>query len=163
MTPEEMKRRTKEFGIRVIRLVSKMPAGRASDVVVRQLVRSATSVGANYRGACRSRSDADFLARMWIVEEEADEALYWMEVACDSGLVDGDRLKLLQQEGEEILSMVVASIRTVKNRARMRPVKQSEIRNPKSEMPAPQSAIRNPQSAMPAAQSEIRNPKSEMA
>jgi four helix bundle protein len=135
MTPQEMKERTLEFGLRVMRLVSAMPQGRASDVVARQLVRCATSVGANYRGACRSRSDADFLARMGVVEEEADEALYWLQVVRRSGLMDGRRLRALEQEGQELLSIVVASIRTVKNRVRKRPAPQSEIRNPKSEMP----------------------------
>ncbi|HUU10925.1 MAG TPA: four helix bundle protein [Phycisphaerae bacterium] len=133
MTPEEMKRRTKEFGLRVIRLVAAMPTGRASEVIARQLLKAATSVGANYRAACRSRSDGDFLARMGIVEEEADEALYWMEVLVEAGLAKPQRLTALRKEGEEILAMVVASIKTVKARRSGRR-RQSEIRNPKSEM-----------------------------
>jgi len=132
MTPEEMKRRTKEFGLRVFRLASALPRNRFSDLLARQLVRCATSVGANYRSACRSRSDGDFLARMGIVEEEADEVLYWMEVIRDARLMAARRIGPLEQEGEELLSMVVASIRTVKARQRKARGRQSEIRNPKS-------------------------------
>jgi len=129
-----MKRRTKAFGLRTIRLVTALPRGRAPEVVGRQLLRAATSVGANYRAACRSRSDADFAARMGIVEEEADEALYWLEVLGEAGIVAPGRLADLAREGEEILSIVVASIRTVKTRVRKAPRRQSEIRIPKSEM-----------------------------
>ncbi len=134
MTPEEMKQRTKAFGLRTIRLVSAMPRSRACDVIGRQLLRAATSVGANYRAACRSRSDGDFLARLGIVEEEADEALYWMEILAEASLVQADRLKDLAREGGEILSIVVAPIRTVKTRVRKTSRRQSEIRNPKPEM-----------------------------
>jgi len=134
VTPEEMKKRTKDFGLRVIRLVAALPRDRASDVLGRQLLKAGTSVGANYRAACRSRSDADFLARMGIVEEEADEAVYWLEMLAAAGLVPQKRLADLKHEGEEILSIVVASIRTVKARMRRPPARQSEIRNPKSEI-----------------------------
>ena len=135
MTPEEIKQRTKQYTLRVIRLVNALPPGRASDVLGRQLLRSGTSVGANYRSACRSRSDADFLARMGIVEEEADEAVYWMELLVESGLVPARRLAPLMQEGNEILAMVVASIKTTRARVqRQAKVRQSEIRNPKSEI-----------------------------
>ena len=134
MTPDEMKKRTKQFGLRVIRLVGAMPGSKVSDVIGRQLLRAGTGVGANYRAACRSRSDGDFLARMGIVEEEADESLYWMEMLVDAGLVKADLVTDLLREGQEILSIVVASIKTVKQRRRKKPRRQSEIRNPKSEM-----------------------------
>ena len=75
MTPEEMKERTLQLGLRVIRVVEALPRTRASDVIGRQLLKAGTSVGANYRASCRSRSDADFLARMGVVEEEADETI----------------------------------------------------------------------------------------
>jgi len=135
MTPEDMKRRTKEFGLRVLRLAASLPRNPVGDVVRRQLLRAGTGVGANYRAVCRSRSDADFLARMGVVEEEADEPLYWLEVLGESGLVKADRLAPLRGEAEEILSVVVASIKTVKARARRPRRGQSEIRNPKSEIP----------------------------
>jgi len=134
-----MKRHTKRFGLRVIRLVASLPRNRTADVLGRQLLRAGTSVGANYRAACRSRTDKDFLARMGIVEEEADEALYWLELLADADIVKAERLADLQAEGEEILAMVVASIKTVKRRigrARMRTLESSVV-NPKSE-------IRNP-------------------
>jgi len=134
MTPAEMKRRTKEFGLRVIRLVAALPRNRASDVLGRQLLKAGTSVGANYRAACRSRSDADFLARMGIVEEEADEAVYWLEMIAAAGLLKEERLTKLLQEGQQILAIIVASIRTVKARTRRARSRQSEIRNPKSEI-----------------------------
>jgi len=134
MTPEEMKQRTKKFGLRALKLAAALPRERAADVLGRQLIRSATSVGANYRGACRSRSDGDFLARMGVVEEEADESLYWLEVVAEAGFVPPSRLEGLKKEGEEILRIIVASIRTVKSRTRKPRTRQSEIRNPKSEI-----------------------------
>ncbi|HUU92052.1 MAG TPA: four helix bundle protein [Phycisphaerae bacterium] len=133
MTPEEMKQRTKRFALRVIRVVVALPRSNVTDVIGRQLLRAGTSVGANYRAACRSRSDGDFLARMGIVEEEADEALYWMEMLVEASLVKADRLADLRREGEEILAIVVASLKTVKKRKQRRTSAnpKSAIRNPK--------------------------------
>ena len=133
MTPEEMKQRTKRFALRVIRVVVALPRSNVTDVIGRQLLRAGTSVGANYRAACRSRSDGDFLARMGIVEEEADEALYWMEMLVETSLVNADRLADLRREGEEILAIVVASLKTVKKRKHRRTSAnpKSAIRNPK--------------------------------
>ncbi|MBI3764615.1 MAG: four helix bundle protein, partial [Chloroflexi bacterium] len=74
MDKDEMKRRTKQFALRVIRLVESLPNGRTAEVIGRQLLRSGTSVGANYRAACRAKSTADFVAKMGTVEEEADES-----------------------------------------------------------------------------------------
>lgn len=99
-------------------LVDELPHNRAADVIARQLVRSATSVGANYRAACRAKSPADFVAKMGIVEEETDESLYWMELAIESGYVHRDRLAELMAEANELLAMTVASIRTVRARSR---------------------------------------------
>ncbi|HAU36354.1 MAG TPA: four helix bundle protein [Phycisphaerales bacterium] len=118
MTPAEMKARTQKFALRVIRCVESLPKNRASEILGRQLLRASTSVGANYRAACRSRSDADFQARMGIVEEEVDETLYWMELLVQAKLVKIIRLEKLMQEAEELLRIVVASIKTVKNRVR---------------------------------------------
>ena len=116
MTPEEMKQRTKLFALRVIRLVESLPGSGAGGVISRQLVRCATSVGANYRAVCRSRTDKDFLARMGIVEEEADESIYWMELLVESNLTKRELITDLMNEAEEILKIVVSSIRTVKRR-----------------------------------------------
>ena len=128
MTPIELNERTKAYALRIIRLVDALPAGRSTDVLGRQLLRSGTSVGANYRAACRARSHADFMSKLGIVDEECDESLYWMELLVGAKKVAVKRVANLMAEGNELLSIVVASIRTSRTR-----------RNP-------QSAIRNPQS-----------------
>jgi four helix bundle protein len=84
--------------------------------IARQLERSGPSVGANYRAACRAKSTADFISKMGTVEEECDETIYWLELLADGGYVRGHQLKSLQEEAEEILAMVVASIRTTRRR-----------------------------------------------
>jgi len=117
MTPEEMKRRTMKYGLRIIKLVESLPSGKVSNVAGYQLLKAGTSVGANYRAACRSRSDADFLARMGIVEEEADESLYRIELLVECGLVKAVRVADLIDEGGQILSIVVASLLTVRARS----------------------------------------------
>ena len=99
-----------------MRLVGSLPTTPTGKVIANQLLRSATSVGANYRAACRSRSDKDFLARMGIVEEEADESKYWMELLVEGDLVAQEKLASLLQESEELVKMVAASIITVKQR-----------------------------------------------
>jgi four helix bundle protein len=116
MRNENLKERTKSFALRVIRLTEALPKGRTADVIGKQLLRSGTSVGANYRAACRSKSTADFIAKMGIVEEEADETIYWMELLVESGLMSQERLAELLNEANEILAIVVASIKTAKNR-----------------------------------------------
>jgi four helix bundle protein len=116
MTTQEMKDRTKRFGLRVIRLVESLPRTGASRTIGGQLLRSGTSVGANYRAACRGRSKAEFAAKLGIVEEETDESLYWMELLIDADIVSRERLKDLMTEGDEILSIIVSSIRTAKGR-----------------------------------------------
>jgi len=100
----------------VIRLVESLPHGQTASVIGRQLLRSATSVGANYRAASRAKSTADFISKMGIVEEECDESLYWMEMLAEAGIVDTARMADLMKEGGEILSMVVASIRTARKK-----------------------------------------------
>jgi four helix bundle protein len=114
--PELLKERTKQYAIRVINLVQSLPAKRVAAVVGDQLLRSGTSVGANYRSACRARSPAEFCAKMGIVEEELDESLYWMELVIESKLVSAARLGPLMKEGEELLAMTVASINTARSR-----------------------------------------------
>jgi four helix bundle protein len=116
MTPQELKNRTKAFALRIIKLVSAMPYSRAGEVVGKQLLRSATSVGANYRSACRAQSRADFAAKMAVVAEEADESLYWLEIVVESGLVKPERLGELLKEANEIVSIVTASRKTARGR-----------------------------------------------
>jgi four helix bundle protein len=116
MTEAAFKRRTKAFGVRAIRLVEALPKTGVGRVVGRQLLRSGTSVGANYRAACRARSVADMIAKLGIVEEELDESLYWLELLIETGLVPADRLDALYAEGDELLAMTVASIKTLRKR-----------------------------------------------
>jgi four helix bundle protein len=112
MNPNEFKDRTKAFALRVIRLVNSLPRSRAANVIGGQLLRCGTSVGANYRAACRARSPADFTAKMGIVEEESDESAYWMELLVEAGIMNRARVSALLNEANGICSMVVASIKT---------------------------------------------------
>ncbi len=116
MDEKEFKDRTKKFALRMIKMVESLPDGRVTDVLGKQLLRSATSVAANYRAACRAKSKADMIHKLSIVEEEADESLLWMELLVESELVKASRLSALMGEGNEILAMVVASIRTLRGR-----------------------------------------------
>ncbi|MEH2456357.1 four helix bundle protein [Nostoc sp.] len=95
MNEQEFKARTKQLALRVIRLVEQLPQTRIADVIGKQLLRSATSVGANYRAACRAKSTADLIAKLGIVEEETDETLYWLELLIESGLMTAEKLKSL--------------------------------------------------------------------
>ncbi len=115
MDEKTFKERTKQLALRVIRLVESLPVNKTADVIGRQVLRSATSVGANYRAACRAKSAADMIAKLGIVEEEADETLYWLELLVESELVPEARLSSLIQETNEITAMVVSSIKTLRN------------------------------------------------
>ena len=104
------------MAIRVIRMVEALPNGTAADVIGRQIVRSASSVGSNYRAACRAKSTPDMIHKLKIVEEEADETLFWLEVLIESDLLPESRLQNLMQETDEVLAMTIASIKTLRNR-----------------------------------------------
>ena len=120
MEPIELKERTKRFALRVIKLVEALPNGRLCDTIGRQILRAGTSVGANYRAACRARSNADFVSKMGIVEEELDECLYWMELLADTETIEVSRLKNLEKEANELLSIAVSSIKTARINTRNR-------------------------------------------
>jgi len=109
-----MQERTKNFALRVIRLINALPDTPAARVIGNQLLRSATSVGANYRAACRAKSDADFLYKLSIVEEEADESLYWLELILEAEIVREPLLQPLLQEANELVAITVATIKTLK-------------------------------------------------
>lgn len=115
---DPLRARTKQFALRVVRLVASLPRGKIEDMIAGQLLRAGTSVGSNYRAVCRARSRADFVAKMGIVEEEADESLYWMEILVEAGLVRQDLLQPLMAEADQILAMVVSSIRTARSSSR---------------------------------------------
>jgi four helix bundle protein len=132
MNEQEFKRRTKDLALRVIRLVRVLPNETAADVIARQLLRCATSVGANYRAACRGRSVADVVNKLSIVEEEADECFYWLELLAEAEIVSRARLDSLLTETNEITAMVVASIKTLR-------AKNAAIQNPKSKIQNMQS------------------------
>jgi four helix bundle protein len=127
MNPGELKQRTKDFGKRVIKMIEALPKNTTTTVIGRQLLRSATSVGANYRAVCRAKSRADFVAKPGIVEEECDESLYWIEMLVETNQIKPALVSNLAKEGEEILAIVVTSAKT----ARMKNNPQSAIANPK--------------------------------
>ena len=111
-----LKERTKRFALEIIKLVEKLPKGRTADILGRQLLAAGTSVGANYRAACRARSSPDFISKMGIVEEEADESIYWMELLIDGGLIRKDDISHLLNEANQILAMTVSSIKTARRK-----------------------------------------------
>lgn len=116
MTPEELKKRTKQFALRVIKLCDTLPRTRAGNIIANQLIRSATSVGANYRAACRARSNADFISKIGITLEEADESVYWMEIIVESGMKSEKQMSSLMKEGNELVAIFVASSNTAHKR-----------------------------------------------
>jgi len=106
----------RDLRFRIIPFVELMPRSEVGDVLYRQLLRVGTSVGANYRSACRARSRAEFIARMGVVEEECDESIYWMELLIGTGRVKPSTIADLIKESNEILSLVVASLKTARSR-----------------------------------------------
>ena len=114
----DLKNRTRAFALRVVRLVESLPRTRTADVMGKQLLRCGTPVGANYRAACRGRSRKEFIAKLGIVEEEADESIYWLELIADAGLLDRERLQPLLDEADALLSITIASIRTARANAK---------------------------------------------
>jgi four helix bundle protein len=116
MNEEQFKARTRQLALEIIRLVESLPRSRTADVIGRQLLRSGTSIGANYRAACRGKSKADVISKLAIVEEEADETIYWLELLIESKIVEPSRVDSLMKEANEIVAMVVASIRTLRGR-----------------------------------------------
>jgi four helix bundle protein len=114
MTEEELKSRVKSIALRVIRLVQSLPKNLTGEIIGRQLIRSATSVAANYYSACKARSKADFLNKLGIVEEEADETQFWIELIIESGLMKESRLNDLLGEFKEITAIMASSRITVK-------------------------------------------------
>jgi four helix bundle protein len=111
---QEMKVRTKEYAKRIIKLCRSLPEGLEGRRISDQLFRAGTSVGANYRAACRARSKADFISKLGLVLEEADECLYWMEIVAETKQIQPSLLESLIKEGNEIVAILVASINTSK-------------------------------------------------
>jgi len=117
MTAEELKARTKKFAIRVIRLYRALPKNGVSEVLGKQLLRSGTSVAANYRAALRARSRTEFIAKLGIVVDEADETAFWLELIRESDLVSPSKLVSLEQESHELLAIMASARNTTKSRS----------------------------------------------
>jgi four helix bundle protein len=114
MTRDEMKKRTKAYANRIVKLCGALPQNWVAQTLGKQLLRSGTSVGANYRAVCRGKSTADFINKLRMVEEECDESLFWMELLADNKLIEISRLRDLMREGGEILAIIVASAKTAR-------------------------------------------------
>ncbi len=115
MDAEELKRRTKKFGLAVIKLVDSLPSSQTSRVIGNQLLRSSLSVGANYRAACRGRSKADFISKVGITIEEADESQHWLEMLTEAGLVPQEKVQPLAKEANELVAILTASAKTARD------------------------------------------------
>jgi len=111
---QQLKDRTKSLGIRVIRMVKEIRGNKVEDILIRQIVRSATSVGANYRSALRARSKPDFISKITVAEEEADETCYWLEIMIEIGVFGKDRLEPLLKEVQEITAILTTAGKTAK-------------------------------------------------
>ena len=109
-----LKTRTKQLALVVIRLCRALPSSPEARIITRQLLRSATSVAANYRAVCRARSAADFTSKLGLVLEEADETLFWLELLVDANVVRPEQVRLALDEANQLVSIFVASLRTVK-------------------------------------------------
>jgi len=126
MTKEELKDRTKQFALMIINLVEELPNNKAGNTIGYQLIRCGTSVAANYRSACRARSNADFISKITVVEEECDESLFWLEMILEANLMEKERLEYLINEANELTAIFTASGKTAKQNN-----PKSTIRNPK--------------------------------
>ncbi len=117
MTSTELKSRSKLFAVSIIKLCELLPSNRVGWTFTDQIIRSATSVAANYRAVCRSKSDRDFISKMETVLEEADETLFWLEMIEETNILSGvSAIKALQKEANELVSIFASSVKTVKNR-----------------------------------------------
>ncbi len=114
MRMEGLRDRTKQFALRIVKLYSKLPKSNEAQVLGKQVLRSGTSVAANFREASRARSDAEFISKMGIVEQELDESMLWLELFGESGIVKADLLAPLHTEADELIKITITAIRTTK-------------------------------------------------
>ena len=112
---EGLRDRTKQFALRVFRVYSSLPKETAAQVMETQVLRSGTSVAANFREAARARSDAEFISKLGIVEQELDETILWFELLSESGTISSEKLASLHEEAEELIKIVVTSIKKTKS------------------------------------------------
>lgn len=125
MTKEELKNRTKQFALRTIKLTNTLPSTELGRIIKNQLLRCSTSVASNYRAVCRSRSMLDFIAKLSVVEEEADESAFWLEIIIECGLIKKELVEPLLKEANEIVAIMVSAKRTARSN-------KSKIENQKS-------------------------------
>lgn len=111
---QELRIRTKDFALRIIRMSHAMPNSRAANIIAGQILRSATSMAANYRAVGRARSKAEFIAKLGVVIEEADETVFWLEMLSESGIMQASKLEALLHEANELVAIFSASRRTAK-------------------------------------------------
>ncbi len=132
---QELKDRTKRFALRIMKLVEALPQTTSAIAIGRQIVRSGTSVGANYRAACRGRSKAEFIAKLGVVVEEADETCFWLELIIEGGLLPEAKIRPLLVEADELTAIFVSSIKTSRTaRTVQKSTPQSKIKNPQSKI-----------------------------
>jgi four helix bundle protein len=112
--PQELRERTKKFAIRIVRLFQALPKSTEAQVMGKQLLRCGTSVAANYRAVCRARSRAEFIARMGIVAEEADESVLWLELLEETGILRHEQLEDILKEAKELVAIFSTSLKTAK-------------------------------------------------
>ena len=118
MTPEQLKRRTKAFAVRIVRLAATLPTDTVTTTIVRQLVKSGTGTGANYRSSCRAKSRPDFISKLTTAEEEADETQYWLELLVEASISQPEAVAALIDEAEQLVRIFVASIKTARGFSR---------------------------------------------
>ena len=116
MDSNELKNRTKKYSITILDLVEKLPNTISGRAVSNQIVRSGTSVGANYRAVCRARSDREFISKLSIVIEESDETLFWLEIILEKGWLNNSQIDFIWKEGNELTSIFVRTMKTIKER-----------------------------------------------
>src|SRR5271157_3926090 len=114
--PEDLRRRTKEFALRIVRLFRALPKTEEARVLGRQVLRSGTAVAANYRSACRARSRADFISKIGITVEEADETAFWLELVVDAGIIKKSKLESLMVEADELVRIFQSARTTARSR-----------------------------------------------
>ena len=127
MTEKELKQPTKAFALRILKLIDSLPDTRSGRILANQLGRSGTSVGANYRAACRSRSQAEMISKLAVVEEEADESCFWLELLAEHGVMQQDKLAPLLREADELTAIMVASRRTLAARDQKSTIKNRKL------------------------------------
>jgi four helix bundle protein len=116
ITSEELRQRTKAFALRIVKLSESMPKSQASYVIAKQVLRSGTSVAANYRAVCRARSRAEFISKLGVVVEEIDETLFWLELIVDAHLLPSSRMEAIIDEANQLTSIFVAARKTSRSR-----------------------------------------------